>query len=266
LKFKKIILYDEPSVSEIKISKLIDFLKNNLLIEIELKENIFKEFNNEQIKNLSSTRVSDTQKPFHKHESNLEELEFENKLCQDSSIMDSTTKVEDAKQINDVLMYDGFELQKNLRYLINKNDTLHIVFTNRLICTYDYKDSRYHGRTVICANPGIISITGIVEAPAKSREYYLDVISNKSQGLDLDAIKNKHKGTFIDYHDERLAHILEGYLLQVIFYNITGDAFCENIECRLNNSHWQKDVLYSQIKIGKLCNKHQEIIDKVNMI
>ena len=41
-------------------------------------------------------------------------------------------------------------------------------------------------------------------------------------------------------------------------YYTTGDAFCENKECRLFNAHWQKDLFYSQLENKKLCDKHQD--------
>ncbi|MEC9416791.1 MAG: DUF6775 family putative metallopeptidase [Thermoproteota archaeon] len=49
-----------------------------------------------------------------------------------------------------------------------------------------------------------------------------------------------------------------------MFYNITGESFCEDIECRLNNAHWQKDLLFSQLEISKLCKKHNEILTNLN--
>jgi hypothetical protein len=192
------------------------------------------------------------------------EFEFEKKLCQDSSLMNSTTKVEDAQEISQVFMYDGFELQKIFRYLNENDETLHIILTNRLTCTFDEKDERYHARAVICANPAIISTTGIIEAPAKPKEYYFEVMKLKTQGLDIKSAKEKYKEKFLEYNDKRLTKILEGYLLQVIFYNITGESFCEDIECRLNNSHWQKDLLFSQLEISKLCKKHNEILINLN--
>nr|AIE95992.1 hypothetical protein [uncultured marine thaumarchaeote AD1000_71_D06] len=66
---------------------------------------------------------------------------------------------------------------------------MHIVFTNRLICTYDTTDSRYHGRAVICSNPSIISTTGMIEAPARPREYYFEAMKRKMQGLDIQDVK-----------------------------------------------------------------------------
>ena len=161
-------------------------------------------------------------------------------------------------------MYDGFELQKKLRYLNEDMEILHIIITNWLTCTFDENDKRYHARAVICANPAIISTTGIIEAPAKPREYYFEAMALKSQGLGIESAKEKYKDRFLEYNDKRLTRVVEGYLLQVIFYNITGESFCEDIQCRLNNAHWQRDLLFSQIEINNLCKKHSEILKNLN--
>ena len=264
MNFKKITIYKEPALSEIDIKRLTDFLEDKFPFKIEIKGNIFKELSIENINKLSKSRVTDIKNPFSVHEPSDNEFEFERKLCQDSSLMNSTTKVEDAQEISQVFMYDGFELQKILRYLNEDNETLHIILTNRLTCTFDEKDERYHARAVICANPAIISTTGIIEAPAKPKEYYFEVMALKAQGLDKKTAKEKYKEKFLEYNDERLTKVVEGYILQVIFYNITGESFCENIECRLNNAHWQKDLLFSQLEISKLCQKHNEILANLN--
>jgi hypothetical protein len=264
LNIKKIILYREPAISEINIEKLTNFLECNFPVKVEIKENIFKEFSLEDIKKLSNIQITDIKNSFSKHKSSDIEIEFEAKLCKNSSVMDSTTRVENAQEINQVFMYDGFELQKILRYLNDDKETLHIILTNRLTCTFDENDSRYHARAVICANPAIISTTGIIEAPAKPKEYYFEVMALKSQGLDIGSAKEKYQDEFLGYNDKRLTKIVEGYILQVIFYNITGESFCEDIECRLNNAHWQKDLLFSQLEINKLCEKHNEILSNLN--
>ena len=264
MNFKKIILYKEPAISEINIEKLTGFLEYNFPVKVEIKDNIFKEFSLEDIKKISSIRITDIKSSFSKHKSSDIEIEFEAKLCKNSSVMDSTTRVENAQEISQVFMYDGFELQKILRYLKDDKETLHIILTNRLTCTFDENDSRYHARAVICANPAIISTTGIIEAPAKPKEYYFEVMALKSQGLNIKSAKEKYKDDFLEYNDKRLTKIVEGYILQVIFYNITGESFCEDIECRLNNAHWQKDLLFSQLKINKLCKRHNEILTGLN--
>ena len=74
-------------------------------------------------------------------------------------------------------LYDGFVMQKMFAEMIPIEelslDHIHIILTTLLTCTFSEDDWRYHGRAVICGTPSIISITGIIEAPAKPREFYL---------------------------------------------------------------------------------------------
>ena len=237
---------------EININQLADFIKKNFTVHTEVRENIFSNIKKTTAKQLASCRIFNTRKPFEFHSPSIEEIEFEKNSFQNSS------------KIKNIIMYDGFEFQKILSDLISEDENLtnnfHLIFTNRLMCTYDYDDYRYHGRAIICSNPSIISITGIIEAPAKPKEYYIELISKIVQGLNLDSIKKKYQGTYLEYHDERISTIVEGYAMQALFYYLTGEPFCELKECRLFNPHWQNELLHSQIEIGKLCKKHQKIL------
>jgi len=178
------------------------------------------------------------------------------------------SNAQDTSVTENIIMYDGFQLQTIFTSLIPKQEEsekiFHICFTNKLTCTFDYNDYRYHGRALIGANPSIISTTGIVEAPAKPSGYYHDLMINFPVGVNVESIKRKYKGSYLEYNDPRLSTIIEGYLLQAIFYFETGQPFCEDLNCRLFNAHWQKDLLHSQIDIGELCKKHQDILE--NMI
>ena len=98
MNLKKIILYREPAEPGIDIPHLVDFLKNMFPINVEVRDSIFKEFTNDQIKNISKIRVIDPKNPFHRYNSNETEIEFERKLCNNSSIMNTTTKIENAKK------------------------------------------------------------------------------------------------------------------------------------------------------------------------
>lgn len=162
--------------------------------------------------------------------------------------------------------YDGFEIQKVLARMIPGDLTgdLHIVFTNLLTCTRGDEDYRYHGRAVICSNPSVISTTGIIEAPAKPREYYVELMASMAQGLGADSVNKKYAAKYLKYNDARLPDIVEGYAMQAVFYYMTGEAFCNTRDCRLYNAHWQTDLLHSQIS-GRLCKTHQEIIDGLEM-
>jgi len=265
LKISKILLYDEPAVQEIQISNLKNFLIETFSVDVEIKKCIFSNLNEKTIERISSCRIYDPKTSFKTHRPDKQEINFEKMICQNTKLIEKTTMVETAKKIEDVVMYDGFEIQNTIYDTVIENNSdpsiLHIIFTNKLICTYDTIDSRYHGRTVICSNPAIISTTGMIEAPARPREYYLEAMKCKMQGLSIQNAKKNYSQEFLDYHDKRLAKISEGYLLQAVFYYLTGDAFCDNLDCRLNNAHWQKDLLYSQLKIGKLCDKHQALLD-----
>lgn len=252
MKISKIFLYDEPSVPELKLDELCKFVQNTFSIPVEKRKNIFSLANKQTANKLASCRIFNTKKPFENHLPTKEEIDFELATFSDSS------------KTENIVMYDGFKFQKIVSELISEHeatlDKLHVIFTNKLTCTFDESDYRYHGRAVICSNPAIISTTGIIEAPAKPRGYYLELISNVVQGVNVDTMKKKYRGTYLEYNDKRFSVISEGYLLQAIFYYMTGEAFCESRECRLNNAHWQSDLLYSQLEIGKLCDRHQKIL------
>jgi len=253
VKISKIILYNEPSVSEINIKNLKKFIANTFQIKIEIKNNIFENINKKTCKNIASSRIFNLKKPFQKHIPSIEEIliELENK---------------DMSNRQEMILYDGIELNKIITELIpieGKNQNiLNIIFTNKLTCTFDENDFRYHARAWVGSNPIIISTTGIIEAPAKPKQYYLDLMTNFSKEK-IEEIKKKYKGQFLEYGDFRMADIIEGYVLQAIFYYETGDAFCDNNQCRLFNSHWQKDLFISQIDNKKMCKKHEEILIKI---
>ena len=255
MKISKISLYDEPSVPEIKITELSKFIKNTFRIEVEIRKNIFSNVSEKLSKEIAACRIYDTKKPFKRHEPSMEEIIFEQ------------GNFSSENQNENIVMYDGYQLQQILEKIIPQNELVlenfHVIFTNKLTCTFDNNDFRFHGRALIGSNPSIISTTGIIEAPAKPKEFYLELMSRFAQGLNIESVKKKYQGQFLEYHDKRISEVVKGYILQAIFYIITGDPFCENLDCRLNNAHWQRDLLYSQLEIGKLCQKHQKIIDEL---
>lgn len=254
MKISTVFLYDEPSVPEIKINELASFIREAFHVKVETRENIFNYFHSNIAKELAECRIFDTRVPFERHSPTIEEIKFE----EESFV--------NRKETN-IIMYDGFEFQKIIASMIPENEAglekFHLVCTNKLTCTFDPGDYRYHGRVVICSNPSIISTAGMIEAPAKPREFYLRLLENITQGLNIDAVLNQFKGQYIEYHDPKIGEIIKGYASQVLFYYLTGESFCESKECRLFNAHWQADLLHSQIESGKLCNKHQQVLDKI---
>lgn len=159
-------------------------------------------------------------------------------------------------------LYDGFVMQKMFAEMIPIEelslDHIHIILTTLLTCTFSEDDWRYHGRAVICGTPSIISITGIIEAPAKPREFYLAQLD--CMAADNVSLKKKFAGRFIDYNDEnKITAASINYALQAIFFFITsGEPFCNHKDCRLFNAHWQEDLIHT-IEKRTLCNHHRNL-------
>lgn len=250
MKISKIILYDEPTVPEIQIEKLQKFLSETFPVAIEIRRNFFQDSSEELFGKIASSRIFDLKRPYKKYSPSAEDISIEREN-KDMSEKDEKT------------LYDGFEFHKAIVEFIpmneNTEDILHIIFTNKITCTFDESDFRYHARALIGSNPTIISTTGIIEAPAKPKQYYLDLMTNFSDKR-IEEVNKKYKGEFLEYHDSRTYEIVEGYLLQAITYYETGEAFCEHSDCRLYNAHWQKELFYAQLENKKFCKKHQEIL------
>ena len=253
MKISKIILYDEPSVSKLDLKNIQKFIMQTFGINSEIRENIFKKLNKEEYKKIANTTVLDLKKPFQKHMTSFKEI-----LTESENV--------DMSREKEIPIYDGIEMNKIIEEIIpipeNIENILHIIFTNKLTGTFDFEDYKYHARAWVGSNPIIISTTGIIEAPAKPKQYYMDLVTNFSNESE-ETIREKYKGEFLEYDDDRLPKIIEGYLLQSIMYYETGDAFCNDIQCRLFNAHWQKDLFISQIKNQSLCNQHSKILNEM---
>jgi hypothetical protein len=158
--------------------------------------------------------------------------------------------------------YDGFELQALLAELMRgrEAEAIHVVFTNRLLATWQAHDRRFHLRTIICGAPCVISTSGLIEAPAKPREFYAARralgLENLASGVAYEALKQQFAGRFLDHDDERLTEVAKGYALQAVAYHVTGEPFCDNARCRLYNAHWQEEMLAAQLG-GEVCGRHR---------
>ncbi|MCD5390418.1 hypothetical protein LR007_00915 [candidate division NPL-UPA2 bacterium] len=166
------------------------------------------------------------------------------------------------------ILYHAFRLQTVFSSLLLgeelSDDQIHIIFTNQLFGTWDENDRRFHARVSVYGIPSLISTTGIVEAPAKPREFYLlkqQYGLSGGDNLTIQKLKEKFKGRFIDYEDERLTEIMKGYVLQAIFFQALGEPFCDHKGCRLYNAHWQEEVIEAQLGAQyEFCKKHEKIL------
>jgi hypothetical protein len=172
------------------------------------------------------------------------------------------------KQKQDSMMiplYDGFVMQRMFAEMIPTAEIslahIHIIFTSLLTCTFSEDNWRYHGRALICGTPSIVSTTGIVEALAKPREFYIPQLDGTA-AEGIGSLKKKFAGRFIDYDDDRITAASINYALQAIFFFISGgEPFCNNKDCRLYNTHWQEDLIHT-IEKGILCSHHRNLANK----
>ncbi len=161
------------------------------------------------------------------------------------------------------ILYDGFGLQRIFSSLISEDernlDHCHITFTNQLLGTWDEDDRRYHARVSVYGFPSVISTTGVVEAPAKPREFYL----KKRLGIPSDVLKSEFRGRFIDHEDPMLTEVIKGYVMQTLFFHTTGDPFCDDPECRLYNAHWQEELVRAQLGGEyEFCKNHRRFLNR----
>lgn len=131
---------------------------------------------------------------------------------------------------------------------------VHLIFTGRLFVTYEGR--RYHARVVLAgggaAAPGMISTSGLVEGPARPREYYMAKAALLRSGRDASELDEIFKGRYLNYDDPLVTPAMKSYALQAIFSQAIGAEFCTVPTCPLFNSHWQEEVIRAQVE-GRLC-------------
>lgn len=170
------------------------------------------------------------------------------------------------------ILYDGFQaiqiFNKYIEKVERNRNNIHLFFTNRLIGTYG-DDLKYHARINIIGCPSLISLPGVIEAPARAMEYYITrgrlqlVDPGKSLPDDREIreiLKEAFKERSIDflvYNDERLTEVVKGYVMQAVFYHVFKEGFCEDKNCRLYNAHRQEEMIHAQFSKPDFCEKHK---------
>ena len=202
-------------------------------IPIEVRHPFLNNIDNVLAESLTSIRISDIKKPFNeqprikvqgKFDKNIVyEKNFPRQIIfSDISNNNSTTE----RQYKELILYDGFMMQRLLGTMINESesntDHVHLVFEDRLICTFSEEDWRYHSRTFVAGNPSIISTTGIVEAPAKSKEWYIKQMQLAIYDIDrdddqIDGISSSDVKKYLDYGDYRINFALLDMLFRHYF-------------------------------------------------
>ncbi len=260
----KIFLYSK--LAEFSIEELKKYLTKRLKAAVVIRGDFLDHFSGAAgggmdgpgdmeglARELASFRVLDIEKPFTLNEPMYGEIQYEKKVLEGRAKPGG-------------ILYDGIQLHNFFREMIpaeeRRLDDVHIIFTDRLFGTFDTNDLRYHARSIICGYPSIISTSGIVEAPAKPREFYIEKqMCSLNDIMGIERLKQKFKGRFIDYNDRRMTEVVKGYTMQAVFYQLFHEAFCEDKNCRLYNAHWQEELIDAQMKPPEFCKVHEKMLD-----
>jgi hypothetical protein len=172
------------------------------------------------------------------------------------------TKIDECK-CGKGIIYSAKDLANILKNkIINqvKFSEMPIFITNDFIAEFDKNDRRWHLRYAFFYFPTIISIQGIINAPAKPREYYIYI----AKGIPTELMPENLKSKFLTETDKRLPRVLAGIMLQAYAFYILKYPFCDDKNCSLFNAHWQEDLLNSQKDEPYiLCDKHNFLL-KIN--
>ncbi|WP_324760342.1 DUF7001 family protein [Haloarcula sp. GH36] len=163
------------------------------------------------------------------------------------------------------VIYDGLAVQRALYERVPADertlDHLHIPVLDRVVGTWGDHDGRWHKRVNVLGQPGVVSVPGLYEAPAKPEQYYKEQQRHAMVSGDApprEVLESAVDGEFLVADDPRTTDALKGYVLQAAHYLSTGEAFCEESGCRLHNAHRQPGVVAAQLDDPEFCPRHAE--------
>lgn len=258
-------LYGGTDPERLDPGEISDYLSFRLAkIRVQLRKDIIQEFfeafppaekerkMQQLAKRLAQTRVYNIQEPRCSRKPLQGEIEFERKWL-----------LKQARKPSG-LLYDGFELQRiyfDLLPIQERNlQYLHIVLTNQLFATWDTANGRYHARVSVYGFPCVLSSAGLVEAPARPRDFYLQ----RQMGVNPLELKKEYAGRFLDHDGSQLTEAMKGYVMQTFFYHALGNPFCRDKQCRLFNAHWQEELIKAQLTSDyEFCQYHRRILGLV---
>jgi hypothetical protein len=164
------------------------------------------------------------------------------------------------------VIYDGLQVQRLLAERLPEDeadlDHLHVPLLDRVLGTWGAHDGRWHKRVNVLGQPGLVSVPGLYEAPAKPEQYYKAQQKHAMLSGDTpprEVLENEVEGEFLVADDPRTTEALKGYVLQAVHYLATGEDFCEEASCRLANPHRQPGVIEAQLRDPEFCDEHARL-------
>ncbi len=241
----KVFLYPSDVLYQFfDFSNLTEFLKQNLKTEINTNS-LITDINERFVEKILNSKIIN---PFVKQQPNYffeKEKEFELDFLKNKK--------------NNTQIYDGFILQEIYReFLKCKLKECHIIFTQRIIATFDDTDGRYHNRVVILGYPCLISLAGFSKALVLPKEYYF--LKTTSTIFKEDIKKNVY-----ELIDKNLNFFIFKYILQCLFYVFFNEFDCKDKKCLIADNHWFEEV-YTQVVNKTICLYHKEYIKLIGIL
>ena len=161
-------------------------------------------------------------------------------------------------------VYHAPSLQAVLHLLIPPEEShlshLHLAMTNLLLGRWPAPEEPFRLTPAIFGEPNLVSLIGLLEAPAPSREYEFMRVQMAMFGLEegLEVVEDRFAPQMLGEGDPRLNEAVKGLLLQGLFYRLFGEAFCPDPACRLFNAATQEELLTAQTgPQAGLCERHR---------
>lgn len=161
------------------------------------------------------------------------------------------------------VLYDGLAIQRSLNRRLPPDErsleTLHVILLDRVLATWGEHDGRWHKRINVLGQPALLSVPGVYEAPAKPEAYYQEQQKHALLAGDTpprEVLEERVEGEFLVEDDPRTTDVVKGYVLQAAHFIETGEAFCDDPDCRLANPHRHPGVIQAQLTDPEFCPDH----------
>lgn len=258
VKLECIYIYKPCAKFPLSLEKLVSFIKNLIEVDIKIRNDFFSHYLglskkkekmlDEISRNLALIRVREPARAEQNQVVFNMDLKYER-----ANLLRKKRKIGG--------VYDGYKLVELLRGMIPEKESflrkLHLILTEQLIATFQEDEKRYHLRMSLYGQPSIISLPGIVEAPAKPREFYVRL----KFGEQKEMLEREFSQEVISRNDSRMQDVVNGLALQAVFSRLFFAPFCEDSSCLLFNAHWHKELIKSKVE-GTLCRAHKRMLEE----
>ena len=164
-------------------------------------------------------------------------------------------------------IYRGQALQAILALMMladeDSLDQLHIVLTSMVFGDWDEHTRDFRVRVGCLGQPSLISTTGLIEGPARPRDFEVLRTQMAVMGLDEDIadLAEAFEPRALGYGDRRITTCLQGYALMAIMYRAYGEGPCEDPTCRLHDAATQEELIECQCsEDAGLCERHSAML------